>query len=81
MNNLLGRNLIEDSLRKLDTLTTEMTRMDIVEIRKVAHSVDFTVNRVDDKVSNIDVKVTELIDGRGNFDLSGYLRIPNHEYC
>jgi hypothetical protein len=80
VNNLLGRNHIEDSLRKLDTLTTEEACMATAEIWKVTHSVDDTVNRVDDKVGNVDVKVTELIDGRGKMDFSGYLHIPNHGY-
>jgi hypothetical protein len=71
VNNLLGRNCIEDSLRKLDTLTTEEACMAIAEILKVTQCVDDTVNRVDVKVSSVDVKVTELVDGRGKIYLSG----------
>ena len=56
MNNLLGRNDIEDALKRLDTLTLEEARMAISETLKVA-------NRVDDKVNKVDDKVTVLIDG------------------
>jgi hypothetical protein len=49
---LLGRNGIEDALKRLDTLTMEETRMAIAETLKVT-------NRVDDKV-------TALIDGEKN---------------
>ena len=67
MNNLLGRNCIEDSLRRLDTLTTEEAWMAIAEILKVTHCVDDKLNRVDDKVSSVDVRVTELVDGKGKY--------------
>jgi hypothetical protein len=46
---LLGRNDIENALKRLDTLTMEESRMAIAETLNVTH-------RVDDKV-------TELIDG------------------
>ena len=44
MKKLLGKNNLEDALKKLDTLTTEEARMAIAETLKVA-------NRVDDKVT------------------------------
>ena len=59
MNNLLGRNDIEDALKRLDTLTLEEARMAISETLKVT-------NRVDDKVNKVDDKVTVLIDGEQN---------------
>jgi hypothetical protein len=62
VNNLLGRNDIEDALNKLATLTTEETRMAIAEALKVTHQVD--------------EKVTMLIDGE-QIHFSGYLRIPD----
>jgi hypothetical protein len=46
---ILGKNNIEDALKRLDTLTMEEARMAIAETLKVT-------NRVDDKV-------TVLIDG------------------
>ena len=49
MKKLLGKNEIEDALKRLDTLTQEEARMVTVEVLKVTH-------RVDDKV-------TVLIDG------------------
>jgi hypothetical protein len=49
---LLGRNDVEDALKRLDTLTMEEARMAIAENLKVT-------NRVDNKV-------TALIDGGQN---------------
>ena len=49
MNKLLGRNDIEDALKRLDILTMDEVRMAIAETLNVTH-------RVDDKV-------TILIDG------------------
>ena len=49
MNKLLGRNDVEDALKRLDTLTQEEARMAIAETLNVTH-------RVEDKV-------TVLIEG------------------
>jgi len=43
---LLGRNEVEDSLKRLDTLTQEEARMATAEILRVAHSVDDNVKVV-----------------------------------
>jgi hypothetical protein len=59
VNNLLGRNNIEDALKRLDTLTLEEARMAISETLRVA-------NRVDDKVDKVDDKVMVLIDSGQN---------------
>ena len=56
MKKLLGKNDVEDALRRLDTLTMEEARMAIAETLKVT-------NRVDNKVDRVDDKVTVLIDG------------------
>ena len=56
MKKLLGKNDIEDALRRLDTLTMEEARMAIAETLKVT-------NRVDNKVDRVDGKVAVLIDG------------------
>jgi hypothetical protein len=53
---LLGRNDIEDALKRLETLTMEEARMAIAETLNVTH-------RVDDNVIKVDDKVTVLIDG------------------
>ena len=62
---LLGKNDIEDALKKLDTLTMEEARMAIAETLKVTNRVDDTVNKMDDKVDRVDDNVMELIDGGG----------------
>ena len=67
MKKLLGKNDIEDALKKLDTLTTEEARMATAETLKVTNRVDITVNRVDDKV-------TVLIDGGQNAFLRLFTR-------
>jgi methyl-accepting chemotaxis protein len=59
---LLGKNDIEDALKKLDTLTTEEARMAIAETLKVTNRVDDTVNRVDDTVNRVDDTVNRVDD-------------------
>ena len=46
MKKLLGKNEIEDSLKRLDTLTQEEARMAIAEILMVTHRVDDNVRVV-----------------------------------
>ena len=46
MKKLLGKNDIEDALKRLDTLTQEEARMAIAEVLKVTQ-------RVDDKVTTL----------------------------
>jgi hypothetical protein len=53
---LLGKNDIEDSLKRLDILTQEEARMATAEVRMVTAEVLKVTHRVDDKV-------TALIDG------------------
>ena len=60
MRKLLGRNDIEDALKRLDTLTMEEVRMAIAETLNVTHQMDD--------------KVTVLVDGRRD-TFSGYPRI------
>ena len=77
MEKLLGKNDVEDALKKLDTLTTEEARMAIAEtlkvtnrvddkVDKVLDKVDDKVDRVDSKVDKVDDKVTVLIDSEKN---------------
>ena len=46
MKKLLGKNEIEDSLKRLDTLTQEEAQMAIAEIMRVMHSVDNNIRVV-----------------------------------
>ena len=46
MKKLLGKNEIEDSLKRLDTLTQEEERMAIAEIMRVTQNVDDNVKVV-----------------------------------
>jgi len=46
MRKLLGKNEIEDSLKRLDTLTQEEARMAIAEIMRVTRNVDDNVKVV-----------------------------------
>ena len=62
MKKLLGKNDIEDALKKLDTLTTEEARMATTETLKVANRVNDAVNRVDDTVNMVDDKVDKVDD-------------------
>jgi hypothetical protein len=62
---LLGKNDIEDALKRLDTLTMEESRMAIAETLKVTR-------RVDDKVDKVDDRVAVLIDGGKNPSLVIY---------
>ena len=62
MKKLLGKNNLEDALKKLDTLTMEETRMAIAETLKVTNRVDIKVDKVDDTVNRVDDKVTVLFD-------------------
>ena len=46
MKKLLGKNEIEDSLKRLDTLTQEEARMAIAEIMRITQNVDDNVKVV-----------------------------------
>ena len=65
MKKLLGRNDIEDALKRLDTLTMEEARMAIAETLNVTHKVD--------------ENVAVLVDG-GRDTFSGHPRIPERDY-
>jgi predicted nucleic acid-binding Zn-ribbon protein len=59
---LLGKNDIEDALKRLDTLTMEETRMAIAENLKVTNRIDDKVDKVDSKVDKVDGKVDKVDD-------------------
>jgi copper chaperone CopZ len=58
---LLGKNEVEDALKRLDALTQEEVRMATAEVLKVTQSVD-------DKVTGL----TALVDGKQNTFLALY---------
>ena len=60
MKKLLGKNNLEDALKKLDTLTMEEARMANAETLKVTNRVDGKVDKVDDKVDRVDDKVDKV---------------------
>ena len=62
MQKLLGKNNIEDALKRLDALTTEEARMALAENLKVTNRVDGKVDKVDDKVDKVGNKVDEVGD-------------------
>ena len=73
MKKLLGKNNLEDALKKLDTLTIEEARMAIAETLKVTNRIDIKVDKVDDTanrvggtVNRVDDKVTVLFDSEQN---------------
>ena len=66
MHKLLGKNDIEDALKRLDTLTTEEARMAIAENLKVTNRVDGKVDKVDDKVDKVGDKVCDKVDEVGD---------------
>ena len=53
MKKLLGKNEVEDSLKRLDTLTQEEARMATAEILRVTHSVDDNVRVVLDGAQGV----------------------------
>ena len=63
---LLGKNDIEDALKRLDTLTMEEARMAIAENLKVTNRVDDKVDKVDGKVDRVDDKVDKVGEEVGN---------------
>ena len=62
MKKLLGKNDIEDALKKLDTLTMEEARMAIAETLKVTNRVDDKVDKMDNKVDKVDDTVHRVDD-------------------
>ena len=62
MNKLLGKNDIEDALKRLDTLTTEEARMATAENLRVTNRVDDKVDKVDDKMDKVDDKMDKVDD-------------------
>jgi hypothetical protein len=60
---LIGRDEIEDALKRLDKLTQEEALMATTQLLKVSCSVDDRVAGVDERVKAIDGKVVKIIDG------------------
>jgi uncharacterized protein YoxC len=67
MKTLVGRTDLEDTLKTLDKLTQEGTRMAAAQLLKATHTVDDSVRVFYAKVDNVggEVKeVNDVIDGR-----------------
>ena len=62
MYKLLGKNDIEDALKRLDTLTTEEARMATAENLRVTNRVDNKVDKIDGKIDKVDDKVCKIDD-------------------
>ena len=67
---LIGKNDMEDALKRLDNLTQEEERMAIAENLRATHAVDERVRgvtehvlAVDDRVANVNDRVAEVIHG------------------
>jgi hypothetical protein len=60
---LIGRDDIEDALKRLDNLTQEEARMATTQVLKATRSVGHQVAGVDGRVKVIDGKVAKIIDG------------------
>ena len=58
----MGKNDIEDALKRLDQLTNEEVRMVTAGVLEATHSVDDKVGRVEDKVLDVDKKVAGVDD-------------------
>ena len=68
----MGKNEIEDALKRLDTLTQDEARMAIAEVLRVSHSVDDNVRVVLDNVRVV-------LDGAQRL-FSCYSNGPEREY-
>jgi hypothetical protein len=60
---LIGRDEIEDALRRLDKLTQEEARMATTQLMEGTRRVDDSVRGVDDQVAGVDGRV-KAIDGK-----------------
>ena len=60
MQKILGKNNVEEALKRLDTLTMEEARMAIAENLRVMNRVDDKVDKVDGKVDKVDDKVDRV---------------------
>ena len=67
MKKLLGKNDIEDSLKRLDTLTQEEARMATAEVRTATAEVRMATAEVLKVTHMVDEKVTALVDGVQSF--------------
>ncbi|KAI9428498.1 hypothetical protein H4582DRAFT_688593 [Lactarius indigo] len=50
---LVGRNDMEDALKRLDQLTQEEARMAAAQILKLTHSIEYTTKNVDGKMDAV----------------------------
>ena len=60
---LLGRNDVEDALKRLDKLTQEEAKMATAEVLKITRGMDSNVKMMDSNVKVMDTNMKVLIDG------------------
>jgi hypothetical protein len=60
---LLGRNDVEDALKRLDKLTQEEAKMATAEVLKITRGMDSNVKAMDSNVKVMDTNLKVLIDG------------------
>ena len=63
MKKLLGRNDVEDALKRLDKLTQEEAKMVTAEVLKITRGMDSNMKLMDSNMKVIDSNVKVLIDG------------------
>ena len=63
MKKLLGRNDVEDALKRLDKLTQEEAKMATAEVLKVTRGMDSNVKVIDNNMKVMDTNMKVLIDG------------------
>ncbi len=68
---------MEDALKRLDRLTLDEARMAAAQTLKLAHSIDSQVKAVDDKVTGVEIKMKDILDGM----LSALRARMNHSDC
>jgi hypothetical protein len=60
---LLGRNDVEDALKRLDKLTQEEAKMATAEVLNITRGMDSNVKAMDSNVKVMDTNLKVLIDG------------------
>ena len=59
----MGKNDIEDALKRLDRMTQEEARMAAAQLLKVTNTIDNRVEGIADNVLVVDDKVTTVVNG------------------
>ena len=59
----MGKNDVEDALKRLDRLTQEEARMASAQLLEITNAIDSEVRGIADNVLVVDDKVTAMMDG------------------